>query len=114
MNKTFILAALAFVALAGSASADPILVGSPTTAVVSDGAGITSYYTDVAGSHVTTTTSDDTGMADVDLYFYDAAGNYLDGCANDGEEDCDVPVGAAEVEVAAFLGANIEVELTWS
>lgn len=91
-----------------------IVAGSPTT-IAFGLADVTSLFfaAPEAGTNLTTRTVDNAGIGyDLDLYFYDAAGNYLGGCSTSAaDEVCTVPAAAAEVEVAAFYGADLHVTL---
>jgi hypothetical protein len=118
-SLALVLATLAMLALPAAAAdtelgSGHILVGSPTTAVIGI-PDVTSLFfaTPAAGTIITTSTVDNSGAGyDLDFYFWDAAGGYLSACATEAvDEICEVPAGAAEVEVSAFVGLDLDVTL---
>lgn len=101
-----------------------ILLGSPNTYVCSltsclGQEGVESFaMPDVPppGTVIGTNTTDNAGAGfNVDLYFHDADGGYLGGCADRpdpgqaGEQTCEVPEDAAQGTVDAVWGADLDV-----
>jgi hypothetical protein len=98
-----------------------ITAGAPHTQVLTAaeagvGDGVDSFFfaAPLAGTLLTTSTVDNGGFGyDLDFYFFDAAGNYVDSdCQTEApDEFCVVPAGAADGEVAAWLGADLDVNV---
>lgn len=95
-----------------------IALGAPTTSAITTSEANAPVILDsffvaapAAGTVVSTQTVDKSGLPyDLDLYFWDADGNYLSDCATDAvDESCAVPAGAALVEVAAYVGVDLDV-----
>lgn len=95
-----------------------IEVGGPhTTAVTIAEAtgeeGIDAFFFDApaAGTDIMTQTTDNSGLGyDLDIYWFDGDDNFVEACATGtADETCTVPDGAVTGEVAAFLGADLDV-----
>lgn len=105
--------------LVGTASAQPILVGTPATAVIVDEtSGVSNFFVDLpAGTTIAwTETTSAVPVWDVDLHFYSGTPGdltYLGSCATDApDEYCmAIPAGTTVVEVAGFLGVMMDVEV---
>lgn len=123
-----LLAAALLAAPAASALDDEVVAsghiaaGAPHTLFLSlaesDVEGVDGFSFDaapVAGGRIATETTDHTGLGhDVDVYFYQADGTYIDhdGCATASfDEECDVPSTAATGYVVAFFGADLTVDV---
>lgn len=95
-----------------------IQAGGPHTALLSVGEatgeeGVDSFFfaAPAEGTVVTTETVNNTDIPyDLDIYWFAEDGSYLSSCATEAaDETCAVPAGAAEGEVAAWLGADLDV-----
>lgn len=95
-----------------------IEAGGPHTALVTVAEatgeeGIDAFYFDApaAGTSITTQTTDNSGLGyDLDIYWFAEDGSFVESCATEAaDETCTVPPGAATGEVAAFLGADLDV-----
>lgn len=100
-------------AAATSVGSGHIVAGSPTTMATAL-EGVTSFYlaAPLPGTLVSSETIDHGGLGyDIDFYFWSAAGDYLGGCFTAGSEelDCVVPTGAAQIEVSAYFGVELDV-----
>lgn len=120
-----ILTTLALLTLAAAPAhaADPIAtghitVGVPTSTLLSVAEATTVENVDsffftapAAGTLLTTTTIDNSGLGyDLDFYFFDASGAYVDGCSTEAaDEVCVVPPGAVTGEVGAYSGVDLDV-----
>lgn len=123
--RTLLVAAALVVAITPFAHADTviasghILVGAPTTALVAASEagidGVDSFSFPVTpGQVITTSTTDHSELGyDLDFYFFAADGTYVASeCQTVAiDEVCTVPAGAAIGEVAAFFGANLDVDV---
>ncbi|HWH44342.1 MAG TPA: hypothetical protein VNT32_06395 [Thermoleophilaceae bacterium] len=110
--------ALPGTALAGTVGSGHIAVGSPHTSLISVGEvgidGVDSFFLSApaAGTTITTQTVDHSELGyDLDFYFFAADGSYVDSDCQTAQidETCVVPAGAADVEVAAYFGADLDV-----
>lgn len=91
-----------------------ITAGAPTTAFVPvEGVASLYFAAPAVGTVITTRTVDHGGLGyDLDMYFFTASGTYLSSCATAAAAAvCTVPGGAAEVEVSAFYGFDLDVAL---
>jgi hypothetical protein len=97
-----------------------IVVGGPhsrlfRTLAVLGAPGIDGFFFEAppAGTNVTTVTKDTHGLGyDLDFNFHDQGGTWLGGCQTPAKDEvCTVPEGAARGEVAAYAGADLDVEV---
>ncbi|MEO7818481.1 MAG: hypothetical protein ABIS18_04950 [Actinomycetota bacterium] len=108
-----------------------VLVGNPGSAIgtginenlgPSDADGIDGVWVTLdavstgAGETAGVIATDDSGLSDFDIWFYDADGRFIDDntCAVDVDESCAVPAGAALAVVDLFLGAQGSFQFTYN
>lgn len=90
-----------------------ITAGTPVTSLITDDiTGLQNFFVDLNGeAAIETSTVDNGGLGyDIDVYFYNAAGDYLSGCVGgSGDPVCAVPANAASAEIAALYGVDLDV-----
>ena len=111
----------AFVPLGGASSeigSGHILAGDLIGATMFVGvSGVDGFELDISnvapGTVLSTVTTDNSGSGyDLDMQFYDSSFNDLGGCFSSGtEETCEVPEGAAYLDVIAFQGVDLNVSV---
>jgi hypothetical protein len=108
-------------ASAGTIASGHITIGAPTTSLLTTSeAGLNQnidsffFNAPAAGIVITTDTVDGGELGyDLDFYFFAASGDYVDSdCQTEAaDEVCTVPAGAADAEVAAFFGRELDVDV---